>query len=89
VKQEIRIIQVKAKKKPIPVTGRGGLQGWERLRIARCIDNRLTKGDKVDSLTCALPPESFLVETANPRAMELLKGLGNLKKKNQMSRQQA
>jgi hypothetical protein len=28
--------------KAIPVTGRGGLQGYEMLRIPHCLDNRLT-----------------------------------------------
>jgi hypothetical protein len=29
-------------KKPIPITGRGGLQGSETLRIPHCLDSRLT-----------------------------------------------
>jgi hypothetical protein len=28
------------KGKAIPVTGRGGLQGWEILRIPHCLDSR-------------------------------------------------
>jgi hypothetical protein len=37
--------------KDIPGTGRGGLYGCEMLRIQHCLDNRLTDGDKFDSLT--------------------------------------
>jgi hypothetical protein len=37
------------KKKAIPVTGRGGLQACEMLRIPHCLDNRLTDGGKVVS----------------------------------------
>jgi hypothetical protein len=33
----------------VPVTGRGGLQGCEMLRIQHCLDNRLTDGGKVVS----------------------------------------
>jgi hypothetical protein len=29
-------------KKTIPVTGRGGILGYEMLRIPHCLDNRLT-----------------------------------------------
>jgi hypothetical protein len=35
----------------IPVTGRGGLQGCEMLRIPQCLDNRFTHGGKAVSLT--------------------------------------
>jgi hypothetical protein len=38
---------VKVKNKAIPVTGRGGLQGCEMLRIPHCLDSRLTDGGKV------------------------------------------
>jgi hypothetical protein len=38
-------------KKTIPVTGRGGLLGYEMLRIPHCLDNRLTDGSKVVSPT--------------------------------------
>jgi hypothetical protein len=34
-----------------PVTGRGGLLGCEMLRIPHCVDNRLTDGGQVVSLT--------------------------------------
>jgi hypothetical protein len=34
-----------------PVTGRGGLQGCEMLRIPRCLDSRLTDGGVVVSIT--------------------------------------
>jgi hypothetical protein len=30
------------KSKPVPITGRGGVQGCEMLRIPHCLDNRLT-----------------------------------------------
>jgi hypothetical protein len=43
--------EVKAKSKAIPVTGRGGLYGWKMLRIPHCLDNGLTDGSKVVSLT--------------------------------------
>jgi hypothetical protein len=39
------------KGKAIPVTGRGGLQGCEMLRIPHCLGNRLTDGGKYVSLT--------------------------------------
>jgi hypothetical protein len=39
------------KSEAIPVTGRGFLQGCEMLRAPHCLDNRLTDGDKVASLT--------------------------------------
>jgi hypothetical protein len=32
----------KSKSKAIPLTARGGLQGYEMLRIPHCLDNRLT-----------------------------------------------
>jgi hypothetical protein len=32
----------KSERKAIPVTGRGGLEGCEMLRIPHCIDSRLT-----------------------------------------------
>jgi hypothetical protein len=35
----------------IPVTGRGGLQGCQMLRIPHCLDNRLIDGGKVVSPT--------------------------------------
>jgi hypothetical protein len=35
----------------MPVTGRGGLQGNEMLRIPRCLDNRFTDGAEVVRLT--------------------------------------
>jgi hypothetical protein len=49
---EVYVVTVKKKKKKskaIPVTGRGGLEGCEMLRIPHCLDNRLTDGGKVVS----------------------------------------
>jgi hypothetical protein len=40
----------KRKSKAIPVTGLGGLQSCEMLRISHCLDNRLRDGGKVVSL---------------------------------------
>jgi hypothetical protein len=43
---------VKVKRsKVIPLTARGGLQGYGMLRVPHCLDNRLTGGGKVVSLT--------------------------------------
>jgi hypothetical protein len=42
---------VKVKSKVIPVTGLGGLQGCEMLRIPHRLDIRLTDGSKVVSTT--------------------------------------
>jgi hypothetical protein len=42
------------KSKAISVTGRGGLEGCEMLRIPRCLDNRLTDGGKVVSPTITI-----------------------------------
>jgi hypothetical protein len=39
------------KVKAIPVTGRGGLQGCEILRIPHCLDNMVIDGGKVVSST--------------------------------------
>jgi hypothetical protein len=41
--------KAKRKVKRIPVTGRGGLQGCEMLRIPHYLDNWLTDGGKVTS----------------------------------------
>jgi hypothetical protein len=42
---------IKKKSIVIPVTGRGGPQGREMLRIPHCLDNRLIDGGKVVSPT--------------------------------------
>jgi hypothetical protein len=49
--------------KAIPVTGRGGPQGYETSRLPHFLDNWLTDGGKVVSLTrcCPLPPGRFLI----------------------------
>jgi hypothetical protein len=39
----------------MPVTGHGGPLGWERLKFLHFLDNRLTDGGEVVSLTCRLP----------------------------------
>jgi hypothetical protein len=52
----------KKKCKAIPVTGRGGPIGCEMLRIPHCLDNRLTDGGKVVSLTrrpCPTPQKHY------------------------------
>jgi hypothetical protein len=62
------------KGKTIPVTGRGGPQGFETSRLPHFLDNRLTDGGEVISLTCPPPftPQkdswySFLLEVeSNP-----------------------
>jgi hypothetical protein len=36
--------------KAIPITGRGGLWGYETSRLPHCLDNRLADGGKVVSL---------------------------------------
>jgi hypothetical protein len=35
------------KSRAIPVTGRGGLEGCEMLKIPHCLDNRFIDGGKV------------------------------------------
>jgi hypothetical protein len=42
---------ITCKSKAIPVTGRGGLQGYEMLRISHYLNNRLKHGVKVVSPT--------------------------------------
>jgi hypothetical protein len=47
---------VKGKKgKAIPVTSRGGPQGCQRSWLTHFLDNRLTDGGEVVSLTCRPP----------------------------------
>jgi hypothetical protein len=48
-------IYIYIKDKAIPVTGRGGPQGCETSRIPHFLDNRLTDGGEVLSLTCRPP----------------------------------
>jgi hypothetical protein len=48
--------------KAIPITGLGGLQVCEMLRIPHCLDSRLTDGGKVVSLThrpCFTPQKHY------------------------------
>jgi hypothetical protein len=55
-------IMRKAFDKAIPVTGRGGVQGSEMLRIPPFLDNRLTYGAEVVNLTLRplLAPRNIL-----------------------------
>jgi hypothetical protein len=45
----------KAEGKTIPVRGRGGSKGCETSRLSHFLDNRLTDGGEVVSLTCQTP----------------------------------
>jgi hypothetical protein len=77
---------VTGKVKANPVTGRGGPEGCERLRLPHFLDNRLTDGGEVVSITHRPPFNSqedswysFLLRgTVDPRAMVRLEGLGQL-----------
>jgi hypothetical protein len=74
-KSALLILYVKwVKGKAIPVTGHGGPQGCETLRIPQYLDNRLTDGGKVVSLTRRPPftPQkgswySFLLEAEDEK----------------------
>jgi hypothetical protein len=44
VKADVKTLLIKGKSKAIPVTGSGGLQGCEMLRISHCLDNQQTDG---------------------------------------------
>jgi hypothetical protein len=77
------ILHIKKNNKVIPVTGRGGPQGYETLRLPHFLEHRLTDGGEVVSLT--LRPllyhqedswYSFLLEAeSTPRAIVRLEGL--------------
>jgi hypothetical protein len=43
-------INMEGGSKVIPVTGRGGLQGCEMLRISHILDNRIKNGGEIVSL---------------------------------------
>jgi hypothetical protein len=60
-----QLVTKSKKSKAIPVTGRGGLYGCEMLRIPLFLNNRLTDGGKVDSLTDRLrsTPQKHYVST--------------------------
>jgi hypothetical protein len=49
--QAILTSPLKKKVKAIPVTGSGGLWGYEMLRIPQCLDSQFTDGNKAVSLT--------------------------------------
>jgi hypothetical protein len=49
--EEISVSRIRGKGKAIPVTGRGGLQGCETSRLPHFLDNQLTNGGEVFSLT--------------------------------------
>jgi hypothetical protein len=77
------------KVKAIPVTGHGGLQSFEMLRISHCLDSRLTDGGEVVSLTRRPPHYSpqtlflcfcthFFRGWVNSRALLRPEGLGKL-----------
>jgi hypothetical protein len=76
------------KGKAIPVTGREGPYGCEKSRLPHFVDNRLTDGGEVVSLTRRspfTPPGRFLGLISvrggdDPRAIMRLEGLGQLKK---------
>jgi hypothetical protein len=64
VQHTLYIPQRLLKRKAIPVTGHGGPQGCETLRVPHYLDNRLTDGGKALSLTRRppfTPPGRFLV----------------------------
>jgi hypothetical protein len=74
------------KGKAIPVTGRGGPQGRETSRLPHFLDNRLTDGGEVASLTRRhpLPPGIFLILNSvrgriDPRAIVRLEELCQFK----------
>jgi hypothetical protein len=81
----------KSKSKPIPITGRGSLQGCEMLRIPHCLDNRLTDGGKVVGLTHrprSAPQKHYFSASrthfswslSKPQGRVWLEGLGKLRK---------
>jgi hypothetical protein len=49
------MLKIKNKGKAIPATGRGGLQSFETSRLPHFLDNRLTDGGEVVSLTRRRP----------------------------------
>jgi hypothetical protein len=75
------------------MTGRGGLYVCEMSRLPHFLDNRLTDGGEVVSLTRGprfTLQKQFLVLISvaggiNPRAIVGLEGLGKSKKKNSMT----
>jgi hypothetical protein len=78
------------KSKAIFVTGRGDWQGFETPRLTHFLDNRLTDGGEVVSLTrqqaALYTPGRFLVLISvrgwvDPRTIVRLEGLDKLKKK--------
>jgi hypothetical protein len=86
-----QLFAVMSKGKAMPLTGRGGPRGSETSRLPHVLDNRLTEGGEVVSLTrrpAAFypPPPSgrFLVLISvigwvDPRTIVRLEGLGQVK----------
>jgi hypothetical protein len=87
-KRTCNLYQTSGKSKAIPVTGHGGPQGCEKSRFPHFLDNQLTDGGKVVSLTRRppfAPPEdswySYLSRGwVDPRTIARLERLGTLKK---------
>jgi hypothetical protein len=69
--------------KTIPVTFRGGPQGYEAPRLPHVLDNRLTNGGEFLSLTRWLG-RPLLPGWVDPRAIAQLEGLSKLKKSNNL-----
>jgi hypothetical protein len=87
-KSQYNFIFAEGKGKAIPTTGRRGPQGWETSSLPHFLDNRLTDGGEIFSLTrrpnAFYPPGRFLVlisirGSVDRRALVRLEGLDQLK----------
>jgi hypothetical protein len=59
----------KKKSEAVTLTSRGGLQGCEMLRIPHCLDNQLTDGGEIVSLTRwppSIPQKHFFSASVTP-----------------------